>query len=305
MTLPYRVLGHNGGIDGFLSTYGYSPSRDVGYVVLINSTGAGAGDALTRLSSLAIRYLKRDIDPPAKPQTTVDAATLDRYTGYYEDANPRNQFTWPIEWFLSGRTIRRDGDRLVAEPTWGESVPLIFVTESSVRLENELDASAVFTLDENGTMVLAGSNIYAERRPRWRTEVLRIPLLFAPPVIGSVLPMSLLWLLRLKRARPRGFWGLKVALLLCPLTVALPFLALFRTPTRDWGTINAPTIVVYLGTLFIPIAAVVAPIMIVRAWRGGASRWLIAYAVLVTMAMVGVSAYFASNHLVGLRTWNF
>ena len=105
MTLPFRVLGHNGGIDGFLSTYGYSPSRDVGYVVLINSTDAGASDALTRLSSLAIRYLKRDIDPPAKPQTKVDAATLDGYTGYYEDANPRNQFTWPIEWFLSGRTM--------------------------------------------------------------------------------------------------------------------------------------------------------------------------------------------------------
>ena len=61
--------------------------------MLINSTGTGAGDALTRLSSLTIRYLKRDIDPPAKPQTTVDAATLDRYVGYYEDANPRNQFT--------------------------------------------------------------------------------------------------------------------------------------------------------------------------------------------------------------------
>ena len=87
--------------------------------------------------------------------------------------------------------------------------------------------------------------------------------------------------------------------------MALPFLALFRTPTRDWGTINATDDRGLSGHAAHSRAAVVALVMTVRAWRGGASRWLIAYAVLVTMAMVGVSAYFASNHLVGLRTWNF
>jgi CubicO group peptidase (beta-lactamase class C family) len=305
VTLPYRVLGHNGGIDGFVSTYGYSPSRDVGYVVLLNSTGPAASSAMIRLASLAIRYLKRDIDPPVKPAMTVDAATLDRYTGYYEDANPRNAFTWPLEWFLSGRTIRREGDQLVAEPTWGERVPLISVTESSVRLANELDASAVFTLDENGAMVLAGPNVYAERRPRWRTEIIRVPLLLALPVIGSVLPMALLWLLRIRRARPHGFWTVKAPLIACPVAVALPFLALMWIPMRQLGTMNAATIAVYLGTLLIPIAGIIALAATVRAWRGGASRWLIAYAVLVTMAMAGVSAYCAANHLVGLRTWNF
>jgi CubicO group peptidase (beta-lactamase class C family) len=305
LSLPYRVLGHNGGIDGFLSTYGYSPSRDVGYVVLLNGTGERASEALNRLSSLAIRYLKRDVEPPSKPSTTVDAAILDRYVGYYEDANPRNQFTWPIEWFVSGRTIRRDGDHLLAEPTWGAWVPLILVTESSVRLENELDASAVFTLDENGSMVLAGPNLYAERRPRWRTEVIRMPLLFAPPVIASVLPMTLLWLLRIRRARPSGFWGLKLALLLCPLTMAVPFLALVATPTRQWGAMNAGTIAVYVGTLLIPAAAALALFMTVWAWRGSASRWLLAYGTLVTIAMTGVSLYFASTELVGLRTWSY
>ena len=53
--LPYHVLGHNGGIDGFLSAYGYSPSRDVGYVVLMNSTHApdGADAAVVAGDSLS------------------------------------------------------------------------------------------------------------------------------------------------------------------------------------------------------------------------------------------------------------
>src|SRR5690606_36250667 len=59
LNLPYKVLGHDGGIDGFVSTYGYSPARDAGYVVLLNSSGGRAGEALQRLASLAIRFLKR------------------------------------------------------------------------------------------------------------------------------------------------------------------------------------------------------------------------------------------------------
>lgn len=305
LTLPYRVLGHNGGIDGFLSSYGYSPSRDVGFVVLLNRTGDGASAALNRLSSLSIRYLKRDVEPPAKPSATIDRATLDQFVGYYEDANPRNQLTWPIEWFLSGRTIVREGDHLVAEPTWGDRVALVSVTESSVRLDHELDASAVFAPDENGTMVLAGTNVYAVRRPRWRTEIIRVPLLVAPPLIASVLPMTLVWLLRLRRARPHGFWGVKLALLACPLAVIAPFLALVLTPTRQWGTVNAGTIAASAGTLLIPVAAAIAVVMTVRAWRGGAGRWLLAYSCLVSLAMIGVSLYFAANRLVGLRTWSY
>jgi CubicO group peptidase (beta-lactamase class C family) len=305
LALPYRVLGHNGGIDGFLSTYGYSPSRDVGYVVLLNSSGGRAAEALNRLSSAAIRYLKRDIEPPAKPSMKVDAATLDQYVGYYEEANPRHQLTWPLQWLLSGRTILRDGDHLVSEPTWGERTSLISVTESSVRLESELDASAVFTRDDNGTMVLVGPNLYAERRPRWRSEIVRAPLLAAPLVIGSVVLMMLVWLIRARRARPYGFWGLKLTLLVCPLAIVLPFAALASTPTRNWGTINPATLAAAAGTAAIPLVALLAIVMTALAARRGAGRWLILYAALVATAMVTVSVYFAANDLVGLRTWSY
>ena len=52
----FPVLGHNGGIDGFSSSYGYSAGRDVGWVVLVNaivrrgSRGApvGAGAQLSQ-----------------------------------------------------------------------------------------------------------------------------------------------------------------------------------------------------------------------------------------------------------------
>ena len=271
LDLPYTMLGHNGGIDGFLSSYAYSPSRDVGFVVLLNSTGPGAGEAMQRLSRMAVSYLKRDVTPPDKLEATVEASTLDQYVGFYQDASPRNQFTWPVQSLLAGQSIARVGGRLIAQPVFGESVPLIPVSASTFRLERELDASRVFTADTDGQMVMAGAQTYAVRVARWRVELVRVPVLATLALLASVLLVAVVWLARLRRAQPRGFWELKVALILCPLAVLALVVGFF--------TLNAA--------------------------REGASRWLATYAALVGLAMGGLSLYLSSHDLLGIRLWNY
>src|SRR5688500_1616615 len=73
----FPILGHGGGIEGFSSLYGYSTSRDVGYVILLNSTHSP--DAMRRIAKLAVRYLKADVEPPPKPTAAVPEATLRNY----------------------------------------------------------------------------------------------------------------------------------------------------------------------------------------------------------------------------------
>ena len=165
ITLPYHVLGHNGGIDGFLSAYGYSPSRDVGYVVLLNSTHSPA--ALTRLTSLAIRYLKREVEPPPKPTLAATRDELQQFAGYYRDTSPRNAILAGAQFLRDGRTIAVEGDRLVLTPDFGPSTPLVPVNPGLFRREREIDASLAFTTTEDGTRLLTGPGIYATLAPRW------------------------------------------------------------------------------------------------------------------------------------------
>jgi hypothetical protein len=301
--LPYKVLGHNGGIDGFLSTYAYSPSRDVGYVVLLNSTGSRAGDALRRISSMAIGYLKHDVDPPAKPAVRIDAAILDRYTGYYHDANPRNQFAWPVQSLFSGREIVRDADTLFEQPLIGDRVALVPVTDSMFRLERELEASRVFTTDADGRMVLTGPQLYAERTQRWPVDAVRILLAAAGAVIASVFFVAIVWVARLRRASPRGFWELKVALLLCPLILVLPIAGLSLTPMTHWGSRNTGTVAVWVGTLGVPVLSALICMLTVMSMRERASRWLVTYAGLVALAMAGISLYLSRHDMLGVRLW--
>jgi CubicO group peptidase (beta-lactamase class C family) len=305
LDLPFKVLGHGGGIEGFLSSYGYSPSRDVGYVVLLNSTGPRASEAIDRLSSLAIRYLKRDIEPPVKPEATLDAAALDRYVGYYREANPRNQLLWSVQSLLSGMRIVRDGTTLYAQPVMGPRVRLVPVTESTFRRDDEIDASRVFTRDRDGTMVMTGAQVYAEQVPRWRAELVRVPVLAAVPVIASVFIVAIVWIARIRRAQPRGFWELKIALLLCPIALLLPVIGLSMTPVSDMGTQSAGTAAVFVGTLAVPTLGLAVAVLTTLAMRAGASRALTTYAATVALAMGGLSLYLSSQGLLGLRTWTY
>jgi CubicO group peptidase (beta-lactamase class C family) len=300
---PFALLGHNGGIDGFVSTYAYSPARDVGYVVLLNATYAS--EALRRIALLAIRYLKADVEPPAKPQAAVSADVLRQYEGYYHDANPRNQAMAFVAWMRSGRTIVAEGGALVARPVLGPSVRLIPVSDSLFRLEREVDATRVFTKDERGEWVMAGANTYAERVPRWRVEIVRVPVGLSLPILATPFVAAIPWLVHARRARPRGFWGLKVGLVLCPTALAVPVFAFLQAGPRELGLPNAWTQAIYTGTLSFPVTALLALVLTVAAWLGRAGRWLRAYAAAVSLAALIVSGYLLFWGVVGFKTWDY
>lgn len=305
LSLPYPLLGHGGGIDGFLSQYAYSPSRDVGYVILLNSIGGRAQEAMNRLSSLAIRYLKRDVEPPPKPENTLDATTLDRYVGYYHDTTPRYQFAWPIQSLISGRTVERDGSALYSVNLAGGRDRLIPVSETLFRTERDVDASVVFTRDADGVPVMAGVNLYAERRPRWLVEVIRVPVLAAVVVLVSVLPMTVVWLVRVRRTRARGFWLLKTVLFVCPLVFLVPIATLALTPERNWGTRNLATTTFFLATLALPILTAAVTVLSLAARRDGAGRSLVVYGLLIAYAMAALTAYLGWHDFLGLRMWRY
>ncbi len=304
LDLPFPMLGHGGGIDGFLSSHAYSPSRDVGYVILLNSIGDRSDEAMRRLSSLAIRYLKRHVEPPVAPRIHLDQGTLAQFAGYYHDANPRHQIVWPLQTLITGRTIVVNSDGAAAVSLFGSRQPLIPVTNTSFRLEREIDASRVFTHNNEGAMVLAGSSIYAVRQPRWTVEIVRVPVWAAFAVVSSVALVGFFWLVRVRRARPRGFWMLKLAILACPLPFLVAAAVFAGTPSPALGTRNIGTYALCVATLAVPTLSAVVTLLGIDARRNRASRWLVVYTYMVALAMAGLALYLGSYDLLGLRLWN-
>ncbi|HEX8029155.1 MAG TPA: serine hydrolase domain-containing protein [Vicinamibacterales bacterium] len=301
----FPMLGHNGGIDGFISTYGYSTSRDVGYAVLLNSTHSQ--QAMRRISQLAIRYLKADVEAPPKPRAIVAVSTLQNYAGYYHDAAPRNQAMAFVEWLMSGRTISVAGDHLTAKQVFGATTTWIPVSDSLFRLETEPEPTRVFIPGEGDHMVFTGGNAYADRLPRWRVESVRWPVLISSAIVITPLLFAIpwLWLGLSRRGEKRDSGWLKLFLLLCAIAFVLPVIGVMNVADLDLGEKNVWTAAIFGGSVLLPAAAILAFLFTVDTWRRGASRALRVYAAAVSVAALIISGYLSAWGMIGFRPWNF
>ena len=300
--LPFHVLGHQGGIDGFLSAYGYSPSRDVGFVVLLN--GTYAPDVLTRLSSLAIRYLKRDVATTPPESMNVAPDTLQRFAGYYHDANPRNAFMQAIEFPLSGRTIGLVDGRLVMTPVFGADTPLVPVNDALFRREDELTASMAFT-DVQGTPVLAGTDIYAEKRARWPTDLLRVSLLIALVCIVAAPPMAVAYAWRRRARGGVGTGGLGTAWTLALLAFGAIFVVASTSPVTALATASGPALVLFTASTVHPLSAFALLPLTAAAWVRGLRGRMGWFAAATAAAHTGLACYLGWWGLVAFRSWNY
>lgn len=301
----FPMLGHGGGIEGFSSLYGYSTSRDAGYVILLNSTHSP--EAMRRIAKLAVRYLKADVEPPPKPKATVSAATLRKYEGYYHDANPRNQAFAFIQWLMSGQAVSVSGDHLEVAPAFGKAVTLIPVADALFRTEDQVEASTVFADNDAGLMVMAGPSRYAERQARWRVESVRWPVIVSVVIVLTPLVVSIGWLvhgLSRRSAKREGGW-LKAWLLLCAIALVLPAIGVMNVGDRELGTRNIWTAAMFAGSLLMPAAAILSFLFTIDAWRSDAGRWLRGYAMLVSVAALIVSGYLSAWGMIGFMPWSF
>lgn len=86
----HEWLGHNGGIDGFTTSYAYSRQSGLGYVLMVNSSSANFGE----LTKAIARHLS-DAAPASKADTAPAAAKtqpmLPPVPGYYRVSDERNQ----------------------------------------------------------------------------------------------------------------------------------------------------------------------------------------------------------------------
>jgi CubicO group peptidase (beta-lactamase class C family) len=303
----FPVLGHGGGIDGFLSTYGYAAARDAGWVVLVNATYAPA--AVERLSELAVRYLKRDVEPPVKPEHPATPEVLGAHAGYYHAEGSRNEILGALEWMTSGSTVQPDGNALVVRPVFGVPQRLIPVSDALFRREQDVTPSRVFTTDEDDRTVFVGDGYYGVRTPRWRVEVVRGAVLLSLAVLATV-PIALVvwivrWLAGSTHARV-GDPGVSLMITLGLLPIALvAFFGIAMAPQRDWGVMNVWTRMTFIGSWALPLLSVVAVALVARAWANGAGRWIRLYATAVTAAAWCLSAYMAVWGLIGLRPWAY
>lgn len=303
--------GHDGGIDGFISTYRYMPEQNWGYVVLLNSTVSYK--ALQDMNHLAIEFLSKDFPKPQQPMISLASNELKKVSGYYASRAPRNQLLAFLGELTGGTWIRVKDGRLESSSLFGKGhEPLLPVGKNLFRGEKEPEASAVFFPDANGRMIYVGSGengeAYGERVfPIW--VFTRLLLLAASAlVMASALPYALFWgmWLLLSRLIKKVRRMRHVRVRAVPLFAVLSFLLVlfaFTKVTDNIGTFNFWSFLVWIMTMLFMVLSLVGLTLAVSVPRAEMHKAERIYSQVVSSACCVVMLFFSSWHLIGLRLW--
>ena len=298
--------GHDGGIDGFISSYRYMPEQNWGYVVLLNSTVSG--QALEDMNHLAIDFLSKDFPKPQQPVVSPPADELEKFAGFYAPRAPRNQLLAFMEDLTGGTRIRVANGRLQRAGLFSKKDDLFLVGKNLFRGEKEPEASTVFFPDQTGRMIYVRSGgdgePYGERiSPLWPYSRLAI-LAVSCILMASALLYALVWLLLWLFGKLKGVKHLRVRVV--PLLAVLTLLAVvfaFGKVTSDIGELNFWSLLVFVGTVLFGLLSLAGLAFAVSVPKAEIHKWVRIHSLLVSVACCIVTIFLSAWHLIGLRLW--
>ena len=298
--------GHDGGIDGFISTYRYMPEQDWGFVILLNTDSAGR--ALRDLSELAADFLSKDFAKPQQPVVPLMTSRLRQFAGYYAPRAPRNQLLAFIDELSAGERVRVQDGILLRSGLFGKPEVLVPVGKNLFRTENQPEATAVFFRNAQGSMCYVAfgrdGEPYAERASLAWLYCRWIVLALCAIALASSVLYALVWLFQWSLGWLKTRWSIAVRLvpLLAIACLALAFVGCFKT-LNHLGQLHLWSLLVFASTaLFMPLSlfGLWLAVAIPRAEIHRAAR---IHSLIVSLACCTLSVFLASWHLLALRLW--
>jgi len=300
--------GHNGGIDGFLSTYGYLPAHNRGYFFSINAANGNAYQAI----DVAIRgFLTRELEPrPTEPEVDDDLSHL---TGYYEPLTVRNERIRFLSQLFHAVFVHSENGTLVLTPFFDPPSIWIPVAGGRYRYANLTQAN-ISEVDgpDSTTPLLSGQAGTLHRIPAYVAWFRWLALVFSVTLLASSLLFALIWIPRACLGRLRH--SKSIAVLAWPTITTICLTAAIGTAVS--GSADAirrlGTLTLYSGGYWLLswLFATLCVVSVVHAWRNAAERAPIRKAVwwhaqLVTTANVIVLVYLSYYGQIGLRFWAY
>ena len=299
--------GHDGGIDGFISSYRYMPEQNWGYVILLN--GDNSQQALETLNRLAIDFLSKDFPKPQQPAVALPAKSLKAFTGYYAPRAPRSRLFAFIDDLTGGTRIRMVNGNLTRSGLFGSPEPLLYVGKNLFRGEKEPEGTTVFSLTQTGNWAVTGGGLdgipYSERSSL-ALFFLRISLLsLCLFVMLTSLPYALAWLFLKLIGAMKDVRHLSVRVVPLFATLALLIVppCMKQLGGTQIGTLNFWTAGIFLGTFFFPLLSILGLVLVLRAPKEEIHRAVRIHSLLVSSACCVLTGFLWSWHLLAVRLW--
>jgi CubicO group peptidase (beta-lactamase class C family) len=301
--------GHDGGIDGFISSYRYFPDLGLGDVVFLNSSSSGA--ALEDIDVLLVKYMTQGIakPQPQAPQLSREAgAQLSNFVGYYERTNSRDQLFAFLDRMLDGRRIILENGSLWEMSLFGKPQLLVQITDKEFRVKEGPAADRIFARDGNGNQVYITEGFYGRRMSSvWPATRLGLVAL-AFMLMASAGAFALVWIPRKLFRRMSGVPHLSIRWMPLAAMAALAgaFAVINATPGWLSGTRNVYTVSFCALTWLFAALSLLSLMLCLRVLKDTDVKLAVrVHSLLAATACCGTAGWLSWFGLIGLRFWRY
>lgn len=298
--------GHDGGIDGFISTYRYMPEQNWGYVILLNSDFSGK--TLEDLNKLAIDFLSRDFSKPELAPASVTAADLRKFAGFYESRAPRIQLLSFLGELFDNKRVRVQNNQLALSGMFDAPKSVLPAGKNLFRHEKDPEATIAFFKNASGQMCLValgeGGTTYAERvNPLW--PYLRLCVLASSGVLlASSFLYAVVWILLWLFRRLKNVKHLPVRTV--PFFASLTLLISFSSAAKSADSLGAFglwSVLFFVGTILFAVLSLCGLWLAVRVPREEIHPAIRIHSLLVSLACCTLIIFLSAWHLLAVRLW--
>jgi CubicO group peptidase (beta-lactamase class C family) len=305
---PLIQRGHDGGIDGFLSRYVYVPEAGSGYFFSINDSSLGGGRAVHEIEQLLYAYMTRGTQAHQEPAVKMPKGASE-WIGYYAPAAPRQEKLRYLNLLLGGEFVSIRNGTMYARPVLGARRELVPVGANQFRTEKSETATAIFTTDGKGNVVMVASrppeipipDYFVKTNPIWPITRLVLVLLALVVMLSSIV-FAFIWI-------PRRILGAKVehlAIRILPLLATVSLIAAFAMALSSepvyLARVGVASLAYFIGTIAFAILSL-GGLALVLMSPSPIHRGVRIHSFLVAIACAGLTSYLAYWGQLGIRFW--
>lgn len=291
--------GHDGGIDGFLSTYAYNADNAGGLVIMIN---APQGEALEAAETI-FTYLQRNWPEVPLAEISPEVTELEALTGIYQSMTSRQQQLAPLEALANWTPVKVENGKLVLNGSARHAV--------TPRIFQKLDRVApnlVFADTPDGMQLLTANG--ADRRVPMSEVIAKASwgVLFALTTCFSLI-YALVWMTAALRGKLRDRGGVAVRALPAMALFSMAGLAILLLSALssadaliNLGTASATAWTLYALSIAIPVFGIAATWIGLRSPEN-TPRSVRALALLSGLLAVTAAVWLWPYGWIGLKTW--
>ncbi len=307
--LPVQFHGHDGGIDGFVSSYGYNREHRVGYALSNNGS-----KGMAQLVDLVKAFLTKDIQKQKMPPATLDKEAMSDFEGFYMFKASRNQLFAFADRLLSSCRVSVENDTVYLKYFAKERFPVLPVENGDgdgllFRSVGDYFPSHVFTKTGNArVMATSGVGNYLEQTDSAGVYTRRILFFSSLAFLSTSLLASLVWLIF--AIRKNLAWA-ELAKRVIPAIAALAVFGIVSgmintlNSLGEAAKVNANNLTIYLGTWVVLFCALLSSRFAIMNFKTGTNTLFSIYYVFLAASTVMMALFLYDAGWMGLKLWEY